>query len=66
MRLRINGETGTYPDGITVQGLLDSLGITNRPVAVELNRKVVPRDKLKERQLKEDDAIEIVTFVGGG
>ncbi len=66
MRLKINGETGTYPDGITVQELLDSLGISNRPVAVELNRKVVPRNKLKERQLKEDDSLEIVTFVGGG
>ncbi|MEE9585036.1 MAG: sulfur carrier protein ThiS [Candidatus Brocadiales bacterium] len=66
MRLKINGETRTYPDGITVQELLDSLGISNRPVAVELNRKVLPGDKLRERLLKEDDTLEIVTFVGGG
>lgn len=66
MRLRVNGETGIYPDGITVQELLDSLGISNRPVAVELNHKVIPRDTLKERLLKENDKLEIVTFVGGG
>ncbi|MHC4197943.1 MAG: sulfur carrier protein ThiS [Planctomycetota bacterium] len=66
MRLRVNGETETYPDGITVRELLDSLGISNRPVAVELNRKVVPRDKLGEKTLKEDDSLEIITFVGGG
>ncbi len=66
MRLKINGETRTYPDGITVQELLDSLGISNRPVAVELNRKVLPGDKLREMLLKEDDTLEIVTFVGGG
>lgn len=66
MRLKVNGETGTYPEGITVQELLDSLGVSNSPVAVELNRKVVPRDRLKERQLREDDSLEIVTFVGGG
>ncbi|MFQ5863119.1 MAG: sulfur carrier protein ThiS [Candidatus Brocadiales bacterium] len=66
MRLIVNSETGIYPDGITVQELLDSLGISNRPVAVELNRKVIPRDKLKERLLREDDSLEIVTFVGGG
>ncbi|MEE9558259.1 MAG: sulfur carrier protein ThiS [Candidatus Brocadiales bacterium] len=66
MRLRVNGETETYPDGISVQELLDSLGISNRPVAVELNRKVIPRDKLGEKTLREDDSLEIVTFVGGG
>lgn len=66
MRLRINGETETYPDGITVRELLDSLGISNRPVAVELNRKVLPGNKLKEQILREDDSLEIVTFVGGG
>lgn len=66
MRLRINGETETYPDGTTVRELLDSLGISNRPVAVELNRKVLPGNKLKEQILREDDSIEIVTFVGGG
>ena len=66
MRLRVNGETKTYPDGITVRELLDSLGISNRPVAVELNRKVIPRDKLGEKTLREDDSLEIVTFVGGG
>ena len=66
MRLRVNGETETYPDGITVKELLDSLCISNRPVAVELNRKVIPRDKLGEKTLREDDSLEIVTFVGGG
>ncbi|MEE9515141.1 MAG: sulfur carrier protein ThiS [Candidatus Brocadiales bacterium] len=66
MRLKINGETETYPDGITVRELLDSLGTGNRPVAVELNRKVLPGNKLKEQILREDDSIEIVTFVGGG
>jgi sulfur carrier protein len=66
MRLRVNGETETYPDGITVKELLDSLGVSNRPVAVELNRKVIPRDKLGEKTLREDDSLEIVTFVGGG
>ncbi|MCP4365645.1 MAG: sulfur carrier protein ThiS [Planctomycetes bacterium] len=66
MRLRVNGETETYPDGITVRELLDSMGVSNRPVAVELNRKVIPRDKLGEKTLREDDSLEIITFVGGG
>ena len=66
MRLRVNGETGIYPDGITVQELLNALGVSNRPVAVELNHKVVPRDTLQKKFLKENDSLEIVTFVGGG
>ena len=66
MHISVNGETETYPDGISVQELLDALGIGGRPVAVELNRKVLPRDKLSKKTLKEDDSLEIVTFVGGG
>lgn len=66
MRLKVNGQSAEYPEGITVKGLLEVLGIDNRPVAVELNRSVVPRNELSKRQLREDDSLEIVTFVGGG
>lgn len=66
MRLVVNGQVGDYPAGITVRRLLETLGIEKKPVAVELNRGIVPRQELDQKLLKENDTLEIVTFVGGG
>lgn len=66
MRLIVNGQVGDYPEGVTIRRLLETLGIEKKPVAVELNRGIVPRQELDQRLLKENDALEIVTFVGGG
>ncbi len=66
MQLVINGERGDYPEGLTIQTLLNRLGIAQRPVAVEINKKIVPKLEHPTRGLRENDALEIVTFVGGG
>ena len=66
MQLVINGELGDYPEGLTIQALLNRLGVAQRPVAVEINKKIVPKLEHPTRGLKENDTLEIVTFVGGG
>ncbi|EAJ0361111.1 sulfur carrier protein ThiS [Campylobacter lari] len=35
-------------------------------IALELNGEIIPKDKFENLILKENDKIEIVTFVGGG
>ena len=66
MDLTVNGDSRTVPDGCTVQGLVEMLGLTQGPVAVELNRQVVPRAEHASVTLGEGDVVEIVHFVGGG
>jgi sulfur carrier protein len=66
MQLTVNGEAKTYPDGLTVRGLVEALGLTDGPVAVERNREVVPRALHTETVLHDQDVIEIVHLVGGG
>lgn len=66
MVVRVNGERRRVPRGLTVSGLLEELGVDGRRVAVERNRRVVPRDERDEVELEEDDEVEIVQFVGGG
>ncbi|MDQ3068406.1 MAG: sulfur carrier protein ThiS [Acidobacteriota bacterium] len=46
--------------------LLESLGIDARRVAVEHNRRVVPRADYPATLIGEGDEVEIVNFVGGG
>jgi thiamine biosynthesis protein ThiS len=71
MNLRINGETRTFdPPSVagplTVAVLLERLGIDVRHVGVERNRELVPKREFESTELSEGDALEIVTFVGGG
>ena len=66
MELTVNGEPKSVPDGLTVRGLIEHLGLTDGPVAVEQNREVVPRASHASTPLKAGDVIEFVHFVGGG
>jgi sulfur carrier protein len=66
MQLTVNGEAKTYPDGLTVRGLVEALGLTDGPVAVERNREVVPRAEHAQAVLHDRDVVEIVHLVGGG
>jgi thiamine biosynthesis protein ThiS len=66
MNLTLNGEARTVPDGLTVRALLDHLGLVEGPVAVEINREIVPRAEHVARAVADGDVIEIVHLVGGG
>jgi thiazole synthase len=50
----------------SVAGLLAIMGVDPARVAVERNEDVVPRKTWAEAPLAEGDAVEIVSFVGGG
>ena len=66
MRATVNGEATELPDGLTVAGLLQHLGVRAERVAVERNGAVVKKARHAEEKLAPEDTLEIVTFVGGG
>jgi sulfur carrier protein len=66
VHVTVNGEPKDIPDGLSVRGLIELLGLTDGPVAVERNREIVPRATHAEATLADGDTIEIVHFVGGG
>jgi sulfur carrier protein len=66
MDVIVNGAAMDVPEGLTVRALLDHLALTDGPVAVEINRAIVPRARHAEHPVAAGDAIEIVHFVGGG
>ena len=66
MKLTVNGAEKTVPEGLTLDLLVRELGLEKNPIAIELNRRVVPRDRHGETRLAEGDRLEIVTLVGGG
>ena len=66
MQVVVNGTGRDVPEGLTVRGLVVHLGLEGGPVAVEINREIVPRAEHATRTVVVGDAIEIVHFVGGG
>jgi sulfur carrier protein len=66
VKLTVNGEAKSVPEGFTLAQLVRELGLERNPIAIELNREVVPRDRHGKTRLAEGDRLEIVTLVGGG
>ena len=64
--VKVNGESRALPTGSTIADLLRALGLDKGRIAVEHNRRVVPRADHGGLRLNHGDAVEIVTFVGGG
>ena len=64
--IQVNGESRETTAGITVVALLAQLGLNAGRVAIEHNRRILPKAKWEETQVGEGDQFEIVQFVGGG
>jgi len=65
MQILVNGGTVTIAAGASVRALVLQLGLEG-PVAVEVNRDIVPRATHETHTLRDGDVVEIVRFVGGG
>jgi sulfur carrier protein len=66
MRVTVNSDPIELPDGTRVSDLVAHLNLTGTRVAVEVNRRIVPRAQHPEHVLHPGDTIEVVTLVGGG
>ena len=66
LTLTLNGDVRSFEATLTVAGLLASIGLDSRKVAVERNEEIVPRAAYGETWLEPGDALEIVHFIGGG
>jgi sulfur carrier protein len=66
MQVIYNGAPRDLSPGATVSGLLAELKLASRPVAVEVNGDVVPRERHGDVILQAGDRVEVVTLVGGG
>lgn len=66
MDIIVNGEKKNVPEGYTAEKLVESMALTGRRIAMEVNHEIVPRSTFAQHIFQPNDAIEIVHAVGGG
>ena len=66
IEIQLNGKPHNLSKGVNVDSLLEELSIPKGKVAIELNRKVLHKENYTKTVLKNNDQVEIVTFIGGG
>lgn len=64
--ITVNGRQEDYLKEISVSGYLTSKEMRTDRVAVELNGKIIPKSMYGDTIIKDQDQLEIVSFVGGG
>lgn len=66
MNIRVNGEELAVASGIALDALMQHMKICAEKVVVEYNRRILSAKEWAGICLKEGDALEVVSFVGGG
>jgi sulfur carrier protein len=66
MKATVNGELRELPNGSTVGGLLELLGVARGGIAVAQNDSVVLRAQLDSQPIADGDRIEIIRAAAGG
>lgn len=64
--MKINGVEKEYPKNLTISEMLIREGFVKERVAVELNTEIVAKDIYDTTVLKDEDVVEVVSFMGGG
>ena len=66
MIVYINGETRHYADNTSVAEVIADLDLTNKKIAIELNKEILPFQQYASQILQAEDRLEIVHAIGGG
>ncbi len=64
--MKVNGVQKECPANFTIAELLAQEGFAKEGVAVELNMGIVAKEAYGTTVLKEEDVVEVVSFMGGG
>ena len=65
-KIQLNGKKVVIKSNYSLFDLLRKYKLNNKKVAVEYNGVIIPKINYKKKNLKNNDRVEIVHFIGGG
>ncbi len=66
IKIKLNGKVISIDKGINLDFLIKKYKFPLNKIAIEKNKMIVEKKKIKKIFLKSKDKIEIVHFIGGG
>lgn len=66
MTIQLNGKKHTLDASLSVDSLLNSIGLGEKPVVVELNQQALFPREYATSTLQDGDQLEIITIAAGG
>ena len=66
IKITVNGKQMQIIPKFTLESLIAKLKMPLNKIAIELNKKIVDKNRISKIRLKKGDKIEIVHFIGGG
>jgi thiamine biosynthesis protein ThiS len=66
IEIKVNGRVKFISDKYKMSDLVKNLRIPMKKVAIELNQEIIDKKNIHRINLKKNDKIEIVHFIGGG
>ncbi len=65
-KIQLNGKKVVIKTNLSLLDLLKKYKLNNTRVAIEYNGVIIPKVNYKKKNLKNNDKVEIVHFIGGG
>ena len=65
-KIQLNGKKVVIKSNYSLFDLLKRYKLINKKVAIEHNGIIIPKVNYKKKNLKNNDTVEIVHFIGGG
>ena len=66
IKIKLNGKKVIFHKNESMEILIKKLKIPLNKVAIELNKKILNKNRLNKIKINKNDKIEIVHFIGGG
>tara|TARA_B100000989_G_scaffold296088_1_gene278519 strand:- start:10314 stop:10517 length:204 start_codon:yes stop_codon:yes gene_type:complete len=65
-KIQLNGKKLVIKSNYSLFDLLKKYKLADKKIAIEYNGTIIPKVNYKKKNLKNNDKIEIVHFIGGG
>ena len=66
IEIELNGAPHAIAAHLTLQALIEQLALSDKSLAVAINREIVPRGMWPDRSLQSLDRVDLVRAIGGG